>query len=185
MSHVAIPKDILRKAIILQKTFLYDSPLWVNQMGHDIQGGKTGFDNEETKLPTYWNTPFSKICLAMKTAGANNINFIILNTKASSLYSLIADGNHRPTNLSHLAWRSLIGPGANLLKYCNKEGFNVRSIVNHRARARIGIISNDFDNCDRCNSRIGFGTAGESNVYTCGFMLFKKGLAAMGYIFVN
>lgn len=121
----------------------------------------------------------------MKTTGVNNINFIILNIEGSSLHSLIADGRHRQTNLGHLTWRSLIGPRANLLQYCNKEGFNVRSIVNNRARARIGIISNDADNCDRCNSRIGFGTAGESNAYTCGFMLFKEGLAAMGYIFVN
>ena len=32
----------------------------------NLPGGKTGLDTHETKLPTYWNTPFNKICLGMK-----------------------------------------------------------------------------------------------------------------------
>ena len=46
-----------------QKTFHYDSKFWSDKNVFNLPGGKTGFDSEETKLPTYWNTPFSKICL--------------------------------------------------------------------------------------------------------------------------
>ena len=45
-----------------QKTFHYDSKFWSDKNIYNLPGGKTGFDSEETKLPTYWNTPFSKIC---------------------------------------------------------------------------------------------------------------------------
>ena len=60
---------------------------------YNLPGGETGFDAQETKLPTYWNTPFSKICLGMKIG--QQINFIVINKQANSLYSLIADGQYR------------------------------------------------------------------------------------------
>ena len=51
----------------LQGTFHYDSSLWSNSDTFNLAGGETGFDAKETKLPTYWNTSFSKICLGMKS----------------------------------------------------------------------------------------------------------------------
>lgn len=54
------------------------------QEAYNLAGGKTGFDNIETKLPTYWNTPFSKICLGMKIG--RQIKFHVINTKANSLF---------------------------------------------------------------------------------------------------
>ncbi|XP_022809968.1 uncharacterized protein LOC111346987 [Stylophora pistillata] len=74
-----------------QKTFHYDSNLWSNNETFNIDGGKTGFDSQETKLTAYWNTSFTKICLGMKIE--QHINFILINRQANSLYSLIADGN--------------------------------------------------------------------------------------------
>ncbi|XP_068731495.1 uncharacterized skeletal organic matrix protein 5-like isoform X2 [Montipora capricornis] len=168
-----------------KQTFLYDSPFWQNNESFSLSAGETGFDKEETKLPTYWNTSFTKICLAMKNGVTDRMNFIIVNKGASSLYSLIADGQYKDSSLGRDKWISLIGSQADLQDHCNKEGFNARSTKNDRARARIGIISNDADNCDGCNSRIGFGTAGEHNHNTCGYMLRDKGIATMGYIFVH
>jgi len=49
-----------------KRTFHYNSNLWSNTAVFKLPGGQTGFDAHETKLPTYWNTPFLKICLAMK-----------------------------------------------------------------------------------------------------------------------
>ncbi|CAH3140537.1 unnamed protein product, partial [Pocillopora meandrina] len=50
----------------LQITFHYDSQFWSNRSTYNLPGGKTGFDLQETKLPTYWTTSFSKICLGTK-----------------------------------------------------------------------------------------------------------------------
>ncbi len=172
-----------------QSTFYFNSGYWSNQNEYNLPGGETGFDTQETKLPTYWNTSFSKICLGMKIG--QQINFIVINKQADSLYSLIADGQYRATSLGRDTWKTLIGSQASLQLNCNKEGFNAVGESSH-ARARIGIIGNDQNHCDSCNSRLGFGTGGvpdDSN--TCGNEAKwspdngEKHVKAMGYILVQ
>jgi len=77
-----------------------------------------------------------------------------------------------------------------------KEGFN--TLVDF-AKARIGILGNDDNDCLRCDSRIGFGTGGSdehSNMddsNTCGNEAAKgfnpdngeKHIKAMGFILVQ
>ena len=121
-------------------------------------------DTQETKLPTYWNTPFNKICLGMKIG--QQFKSVVINHPAKSLYSLIADGKYRATSLGRNTWKKLIGSRASLQLNCNKEGFNVFKTT---SKARIGILGNEYNNCYKPDSRIGFGTAGypdDSN--TCG-----------------
>ncbi|XP_068683059.1 uncharacterized skeletal organic matrix protein 5-like isoform X1 [Montipora foliosa] len=151
-----------------KKTFHYDSALWSNKNVYNLPGGKTGFDFEETKLPTYWNTSFSKICLGMKIIG-QPIKFLVINKQAQSLHSLIADGKYRSTSLSRNTWKTLIGSQASLQANCNMEGFNAAGSSKGSSKARIGIIRNNQKNCATPDSRIGFGTGGyhdDSN--TCG-----------------
>ena len=88
------------------------------------------------------------------------IRFIVINTKASSLYSLIADGKYRNTSLGRDSWKTLIGSEASLQSDCNKEGFNVLCKKSHHSKVRIGIASNNQDDCLSCDCRIGFGTGG-------------------------
>ncbi len=146
-------------------------------------------DTIETKLTTYWNTSFSKICLGMKIG--QQINFIVINKQANSLYSLIADGKYRATLLGRNTWKTLIGSQASLQTNCNKEGFNAVG-SNWASKARIGFIGNNQNNCHTCDSRIGFGTGGypdDSN--TCGNEATwspdngYKHIKAMGYILVH
>ena len=159
--------------ILSQQTFHFDASLWSNKETFNLDGGKTGFDSQETKLPSYWNTSFSKICLGMKI-NDNQPKFIVINQQANSLYSLIADGQYRDTSLGRATWKSLMGSEASLQLYCNKEGFNAKSNIQYspgidQAKARIGILGNKVNDCDGCDSRIGFGTGGvydDSN--TCG-----------------
>ncbi|XP_078350058.1 putative skeletal organic matrix protein 5 [Oculina patagonica] len=139
-----------------KETLHYNSNLWVCQESFNLAGGKTGLDTIETKLPTYWNTPFSKICLGMKID--EQINFIVINKQANSLYSLIADGQYRATSLGRYTWKTLIGSQSLLQNNCNKEGFNAVSMEIIHAKARIGIMSNNENDCNKCDSRIGFGT---------------------------
>ena len=68
-----------------QQTFHYDSDYWSNKEEYNLPGGETGFDQMETKLPTYWNTSFSKICLGMKID--QKLGFIVINKEADSLHS--------------------------------------------------------------------------------------------------
>ncbi|KAL9954473.1 hypothetical protein ACROYT_G042014 [Oculina patagonica] len=173
-----------------QKTFHYDSGYWRNKSAYNLAGGETGFDSQETKLPTYWNTSFSKICLGMKIG--QQINFIVINKQANSLYSLIADGQYRPTSLGLKTWKRLIGLKASLQTDCIKEGFNAIGTSTSHSKARIGILGNEQKHCDSCDSRIGFGTGGspdDSN--TCGNEAAwgpdngSKHIKAMGYILVH
>ena len=112
-------------ATTFQTTFHYDSQYWSNYDEYNRPGGETGFDKQETKLPTYWNTSFSKICLGMKIG--EQLKFIIINKQADSLHSLIADEQYRNTSLGRDEWKKLIGSEASLQKNCNMEGFNAFS----------------------------------------------------------
>ena len=174
---------------LLQQTFHYNSALWNNKETFNLDGGKTGFDSQEIKLPSYGNTSFSKICLGMKI-GRQQLNFVVINRNASSLYSLIADGQFRATSLGRATWKFLIGPDASLQAQCNKEGFN--SQCSGLSKARIGIIGNEQSNCNSCDSRIGFGTGGDpDDTNSCGNEATwspdngDKHIKAVGYILVQ
>jgi len=173
-----------------KSTFHYDSELWSNKTDFNIAGGKTGFDDDETKLPTYWNTPFTKICLGMRID--QTTNFIVINKTASSLYSLIADGNYRATSLGRDTWKSLVGSEGSLQLNCNREGFNAVGGDYPHSRARIGILGNNENDCDKCDSRVGFGTGGKhDDSNTCGNEATRapdngmKRVKGMGYILVQ
>ena len=120
------------------------------------------------------------------------INYIVINKQASSLHSLIADGQHRDTSLGRDMWKSLVSAQASLQPKCGKEGFNVLSGDIPHSKARIGILGNQEDNCNTCDSRIGFGTGGKhDDSNTCGNYASRgadngdKNIKAMGYILVQ
>ena len=122
------------------------------------------------------------------------INFVVINKQASSLYSLIADGTYRPTSLGRDTWKSLIGSQASLQHNCNREGFNAESDIDNHGRARIGIIGDNVNNCKWTDSRIGFGGGGEpNNNNMCGNEAKAKedadngfkSIKTMGFIFVQ
>ena len=178
---------------LFQPTFHFNSHYWKDYEVYNLPGGETGFDELETKLPTYWDTSFSKICLGMKIG--NQLNFIVVNKKADSLYTLIADGQYRSTSLGRDTWKELIGSQASLQLHCNREGFNVVCNRNQYSKARIGIIGDLFYRARRClfcTSRIGFGTGSLPDYdSSCGNEARQqsdneeKRIRAMGYILVE
>ena len=119
------------------------------------------------------------------------IKFTVINKQASSLYSLITDGQYHDTLLGRDTWKTLIESEASLQTGCNKEGFNARCSDSSHAKARIGILGNEGNLCSNCDSRIGFGTGGlhdDSN--TCGNEAMwgdngDKHIKGIGYILVN
>ena len=128
---------------------------------------------------------------------AGQTNYLAINYAADSFYALIADGQYRNTTLGRDAWKALIS-GSSLQVNCNKEGFNALPGEYESARARIGIISNNEDDCRTSDSRLGFGTAGgwqgtgiRNPNGSCGNSAFFEGdngdrkIAAFGFIFVQ
>ena len=115
-------------------------------------------------MPSFWSNPFTKLCLGMRVVG-EKINWILVNHGAVSLHALLSNNNYIPTQVGKVIWKSLVHRSS-LQQKCNMEGFNVVSPtgIKNSAITRIGIISNNEDDCRSCNSRIGFGSAGSRGV---------------------
>ncbi|CAH3143014.1 unnamed protein product [Porites lobata] len=141
-------------------TFSYNADLWSNKMVHNQNSGEYGLDNLEAKMPSFWSNPFTKLCLGMRVVG-EQINWILVNHSAVSLHDLLSNNNYTQTQVGRATWKSLVNKSS-LQNNCNMEGFNVVSHTgkDNSAITRIGIISNNENDCSSCNSRIGFGSAG-------------------------
>ena len=168
--------------------------MWFNKESYAVEDGLEGLTEKESKLASYWNTPFKKICLGMTVNGDSK--WIMLDYEASSLYSVIADGQYRSTSAGREAWKSLIA-GSSLQQNCNQEGFDSSTGDSRWINVRLGYIANNKNNCGTSNSCIGFGISykgcnGEVPDITCGNIAMcngndhgKKLTAAFGYIFVG
>ena len=148
----------------------------------NVTAGLDGLTQNETKLASYHNTPFKKVCLGMTR---NNVtNWILVNYTATSLYSVIAgDGNCSETNVGRAKWMSLIND-AKLQNKCNKEGFNVQC-SRPGSRSRIGILGNNEDDCKSCDSVIGFGIKTYHRKGSSGNIYERNMFKTFGYIFVH
>ena len=161
----------------MQKGSLYDYSRWRDG----------GLDDLQYKGESYWRTSFKEICVGMKYNG--NLRAFSFSYPASSLYDLIGDGRYRPTHLGRNQWKSLIA-GSSLQRNCNREGFNVH---HSRARVRLGVFSNQENDCNTPDSFIGLGTHFSGNVGITGGNLAhccspdngEKNLKVMGYILVR
>ena len=120
-------------------------------------------------------------------------NWILVNHTAESLHSVIADGRYKyfASKAGRVKWMSLINE-ALLQPHCNKEGFNVQFSY-RQPKLRIGIAGNNEDNCDSCDSAIGFGIqmwtwkglAWTTGKPSSGDFMFWQKLRTFGYILVQ
>ena len=151
----------------------------------NVPGGLEGLTENETKLASYHNTPFTKICLGMTVNNATNM--ILLNHSANSLYNVIADGIYRPTYLGREIWLTLVNNGT-IQENCNKEGFNVR-LRNKVVGLQIGLAGNEQNDCNSLDSSIGFGMyiryASPGQRRTSGIIHASFPVSSFGYIFVQ
>jgi hypothetical protein len=145
-------------------TFKYSSAYWTKKNTHndDANGRNGGLDNREYKGSTYWRTSFKEICVGMKNGG--RLRAISFSYPASSLYDLIADGNHRQIHVGRAQWKSLIS-GSSLQRNCNREGFNSRSNSKRSVtvKVRLGIVANQQNHCGTPDSYVGLGAEGGMN----------------------
>ncbi|XP_048579072.1 uncharacterized protein LOC5498617 [Nematostella vectensis] len=170
------------KADGAKATFQYESSLWTNKLAYNLSAGLTGFDNQETKLPSYWATPFTKICIGFKVG--DTLKSTMIPYTASSLYDVIADDTYRVTTpIGKTAWRALIA-GSSMQANCNQEGFN------SGGRVRVGFVSNGLDDCGSIDSMVGIGgsswlsiSVGNSCKIQCDNGVIT--IQAIGYLFLQ
>jgi hypothetical protein len=144
----------------------------------------------ETKLASYTNTPFTKICLGMTDPpNTMTIKWIGIAYQASSLHSVIADGAFKPLNFTTQKWQSLIG-GSLLPVDCPIQGFNVPSdIFTTQKRVRIGYLAHK--SCQQQEGLIGFGVNLNGFLWSSGYNYpsrdgnGKKQIPSIGYIYVR
>ena len=119
------------------------------------ENGTSGFDNKETKLPSFWETILNDLCIGMKVGGTVRFVHVRFYTRRpKSLYDIeFSLPLPTDTSLGVEKWKSLV-PGASLQPKCNAEGFNRQA--NH-LKIRIGILGNNEDNCDSPDSFVGVG----------------------------
>jgi hypothetical protein len=142
-----------------KQTFLYDSVWWSNKM--TLNEDSLQIDDDEAKFASYWTVPFTELRVGMKLHGSTR--WITIIQAGASLYSLIADGQYRSTSIGKIVWRSLL-PSTSMQHHCNKEGFNVHGTgigfkASRMSRARLGIISNQQEQCNSPDSFVGLGTS--------------------------
>jgi len=170
-----------------KQTFTYHSPYWNNTIAYN-EGGGTSLAEVETKLSSYWTTPFTRLCLGMRYQ--NKENWISLNYTAPSLWDVISKGTHTATNVTLMDWKSLL-TGSQIQEGCVIQGFNSDMPGSpDSAKARIGIIGYPNKCGGAAQSRIGFGTAGDwygqDDSNSCGNEdLNASQKKAFGYIFVQ
>ena len=152
---------------------------------------------KQTKLASYWNTPFDKICLGMKVNG--EMNWISMTYTASSLHHLINPGYFKSAHTDRNKWLSLIS-GSRLQDNCNQEGFSIKMKNKFKSysyvNVRLGFVANEQNDCYSCNSCIGFGISAScggshpqtdatcGNVGICG-AFNNLNIDAFGYILVQ
>ena len=99
----------------------------------------------------------------MKVNGVTK--WIVIDHQANSLFDVIADGTKINTTVGKDTWKLVIA-GSSLQTNCNDEGFNTKCTKgNLHTHLRLGLVANNENSCDTCDSYIGFG----ASFYGCGF----------------
>jgi hypothetical protein len=135
-------------------TFVYGSGYWTSNF--TLNGASANLVQEEAKLAPFVSVPVSNVRLTVITGNATNSLVVPLAAPATSLTTLFS-GASTTTTLGRKTWMNLV-PGSGLQPNCNREGTNVS--VGTYASARLGIITNQENDCNTPDSYLGIGTDG-------------------------
>ncbi|XP_032219407.2 uncharacterized skeletal organic matrix protein 5 [Nematostella vectensis] len=140
-----------------KRTFNYNSAYWTDENGYNLNGG-VSLGSEETKLPTFWATTTKEICIGMQDSSNNEIKWMSLPLNSTTTLMSLFNGGHYETKTPYSKWRELVGTQeATLQRKCRRSGFNAKCGNDFAARARIGIVGDESDDCYSCDSVIGIG----------------------------
>ena len=178
-------------------TFVYEQNIWTN--GGTLGTNFPGLDRNEAKLQSFMTVPFTEVAVGMEqpilNMGPLDLKYVKFSRTAASLHAVISPNTLSTLNpaIGRAAWKSLI-TGSSLQPNCNREGFN--NIVSQTySRVRIGIISNQENDCGSPDSFVGVGAAGApcgpaperavGNVAGCSPDNGDKNLPAFGVVLVR
>lgn len=131
------------KADAAKTTFDYAATYWTTTQLYNP--AETSLDDTtEAKLAPFHDVGFKEVALVLQTGGAKKA--LTIATTKESLGALLA--NETSTALGRSAWLDLV-PGSSLQPACNAEGF---SVVRGTTRVRIGILGNDSNDPNDCNT---------------------------------
>jgi cysteine-rich repeat protein len=148
------------KASGAQTTFMYDAPLWTSAAL--FQTGFTDLDRNEAKLQTWNAIAFTDVLIGMESPigmGPLALKYQKLPVAGASLFALMSPNLYVPTMIGRPAWKALI-TGSSLQANCNREGFNANPGGGNWARMRIGIVTNQENDCASPDSYLGIGGQG-------------------------
>jgi hypothetical protein len=153
------------KADGTKQTFQGFAPLWTNK--DLLNPGMTALDHNEAKFSSFNTVPFTEVGIGIEypiKVGVLTPTYLkIATAPTASMFALFSPNLFvKPlVPIGRAAWKSLIA-GSSLQLNCNQEGFN--TVCGANAGARIGIVSNQENDCLSCDSYIGIGAAG----FPCG-----------------
>ena len=138
--------------------WVYNSPRWTdNQL---FNANMPGFDHTAAKLATWNLVPFTDILLGMESPIINmnppKPTYLKLATAGNSLFALFSPGAFVATTGTKAGWAGLV-PASSLQANCNQEGINNAPNGNNATRIRLGILSNNENNCMSPDSAVGLG----------------------------
>ncbi|KAL9980371.1 hypothetical protein ACROYT_G008947 [Oculina patagonica] len=131
-----------------ENTFSFGSHHWTSKIAYQKAAPREG---QETKLPGYWLSNFTKICVTMHfpvdddddDAVSKNTTFLLVNHTAQSLYSVLQDGNKTtlPADLTNIETLP------NIDKRCLIQGLNMLGPYPWIIKSRIGVESAQSPKC--------------------------------------
>jgi hypothetical protein len=180
------------KADGAQTTLGYDSALWTNTTL--LNPDKPDLDTNEAKLQSFNGLAFTEVRVAITDAAVTRS--VIIPKVATSLADVFNPTVYQASLLGRAAWKGIMAAGS-LQVNCNQEGFSSNPAPGNPAfaRVRIGIVSNQENDCNSPDSWIGVGGFGApcggdpntsvGNVATCGGDVGDVNVKAFGYVMVR
>ncbi len=134
-------------------TFAYGAALWTDT--NTLAAASTDLSQTEAKFASALTTPFTEMKAAMIDGAQTRTITFSTGTKGSLRAALTgAAATASNTSAGPAAWKSLVA-SPQLQPNCNREGLNVAAAG---WSVRVGIISNEQNDCNTPDSFIGFGS---------------------------
>ncbi len=146
------------------QTWSYDQPIWTDAT--TLNPSSTDLSQTEAKFATYGDVPFTSVLMMMTGATGTNVQAAPTLADATSFQHLIASSaaNTVTTSLGRQAWLNLTNPTSSPQANCNLEGVNMTKGAGF-ARVRLGLLTNQENDCNSPDSYVGFGGENTDGCY--------------------
>jgi subtilisin-like proprotein convertase family protein len=135
-----------------KNTWAYDAALWTD--GNTLNPNVVDLAQNEAKYAAFYSMAFTQFRVGMQVGNASQS--LTWSKAANSLKDLFS-GGAVGTGFGRNAWKALV-PNSSAQPNCNTEGVNVSC---GSRKVRFGLLTNQENDCQSCDSYLGFGHSGE------------------------